>query len=160
MIIVQNDQIFITPPLPGGKAAVISAIHPVVLRINRTRATEPAAITSSDQLSWEISEKPQYQITVSEDGLSAYFTLYRVEKYAWKLVNCPASAKVCVRAEPNYDLLLSKLTVNQIVADLSKSSFIPNLNIPALYAELNNPTYQPVCIAVGKAPLPGKKRAA
>ncbi len=157
MIIVQNDQIFITPPLPGGKAAVISAIHPVVLRINRTRATEPAAITSSDQLSWEISEKPQYQITVSEDGLSAYFTLYRVEKYAWKLVNCPASAKVCVRAEPNYDLLLSKLTVNQIVADLSKSSFIPNLNIPALYAELNNPTYQPVCIAVGKAPLPGKK---
>ncbi|WP_277506104.1 MULTISPECIES: flagellar assembly protein A [unclassified Paenibacillus] len=154
-IIVQNDQIFITPPLPGGKAAVISALHPVVLKINRIRAADPVAITSSDHLSWEISEKPQYQITVSEDGLSAYFTLYRVEKYAWRLVNCPASAEVCVRAEPNYDLLLSRLTVNQILAELSNSSFIPNLNIPALYAELNNPTYLPVCIAVGKPPLPG-----
>ncbi|WP_342563477.1 flagellar assembly protein A [Paenibacillus sp. FSL R7-0345] len=154
-VIVQNDQIFITPPLPGGKAAVISALHPVVLKINRIKVNEPAAITSSVQLSWEISEKPQYQITVSEDGLSAYFTLYRVEKYAWKLVNCPASAQVCVRAEPNYDLLLSRLTVNQILADFSSSSFMPNLNIPALYAELNNPTYLPVCIAVGKPPLPG-----
>lgn len=33
---------------------------------------------------------------------------------------------------------------------------MPNLNIPALYAELNNPTYLPVCIAMGKAPLPGR----
>lgn len=154
-IIVQNDQIFITPPLPGGKAAVISALHPVVLKINRIKAADPVAVTSSDHLSWEISEKPQYQITVSEDGLSAYFTLYRVEKYAWRLVNCPAAAEVCVRAEPNYDVLLSRLTVNQILAEFSKSSFIPNLNISALYAELNNPTYLPVCIAVGKPPLPG-----
>lgn len=155
MIIVQNDQIYITPPLPGGKAAIISAVHPVVLKINRIKVNDPTEVTSTDHLSWEISDKPQYQITISEDQLRAYFTLYRVEKYAWKLVNCPASADVSVRAEPNYDLLLSKLTVEQILADFSKTSFIPNLNIPALYAELNNPTYLPVCIAVGKAPVPG-----
>lgn len=154
-IIVQNDQIFITPPLHGGKAAIISAVHPVVLKVNGEPVIEPAEITSADHLSWEICEKPQYRITISEDKLSAYFTLYRVEKYAWKLVNCPASAEVSVRAEPNCDLLLSKLTVDQILAGFPKKSFIPNLNIPALYAELNNPTYLPVCIAVGQAPVPG-----
>ncbi len=155
IIIVQNDQIFITPPLRGGKAALISAVHPVVLKMDGGKVTEPIRVTSAKHLSWEISEKPQYQITISEDKLRAYFTLYRVEKYAWKLVNCPASAEVSVRAEPDYDLLLSKLTVDQILAGFPKSSFIPNLNIPALYAELNNPTYLPVCIAVGKAPVPG-----
>jgi hypothetical protein len=155
MIIVQNDQIFITPPLPGGRAALISAVHPVVLKINQMKVTDPTEVTSADYLSWEFSEKPLYQITISEDKLRAYFTLYRVEKYAWKLVNCPASADVSVRAEPNYDLLLSKLTVEQILSGFPKSSFMPNLNIPALYAELNNPTYLPICIAVGKAPVPG-----
>lgn len=155
MIIVQNDQIYITPPLHGGKAAMISAVHPVVLKMGGGKVTEPTRVTSTSHLSWEISEKPQYQITISEDKLRAYFTLYRVEKYAWKLVNCPASAEVSVRAEPDYNLLLSKLTVDQILAGFPKSSFIPNLNIPALYAELNNPTYLPVCIAVGKAPVPG-----
>ncbi len=155
IIIVQNDQIFITPPLRGGKAALISAVHPVVLKMDGRKVTEPTRVTSAKHLSWEISEKPQYQITISEDKLRAYFTLYRVEKYAWKLVNCPASSDVSLRAEPDYDLLLSKLTIDQILAGFPKSSFIPNLNIPALYAELNNSTYLPVCIAVGKAPVPG-----
>lgn len=156
IIIVQNNRIFITPPLPGGKPAVISAVHPVILKLNRQTLNEPAEVTSSNHISWEISEKPQYQITVSEDKLRAYFTLYRVEKYAWKLVNCPAGDDIIVRAEPDFGLLLSRLTVDQVIAGFDKSSIIRSLNIPALYAELNNPTYLPVCIASGKSPVPGK----
>lgn len=156
IIIVQSNQIFITPPLPGGKPAVISAVHPVILKLNRQTLNEPAEVTTTDHLSWEISEKPQYQITVSNDKLNAYFTLYRVEKYAWKLVNCPAGDHIIVRAEPDFGLLLSKLTVDQIIAGFEQSSIIRSLNIPALYAELSDPTYLPVCIAAGKAPVPGK----
>ncbi|AIQ21065.1 hypothetical protein H70357_33595 [Paenibacillus sp. FSL H7-0357] len=155
-IIVQNNQIFITPPLPGGKPAVISSVHPVVLNINRKTVTDPTEVTPTDRITWEICEKPQYQITVSEDKLKVYFTLYRAEKYAWKLASSPAAADVTVRAEPNCGLLLSTLTVDQIIAGFKKSSIMRDLNIPALYAELNNPTYLPVCIAEGKAPIPGK----
>ncbi|WP_249901208.1 flagellar assembly protein A [Paenibacillus sp. PK3_47] len=156
IIIVQSDQIFITPPLPGGKPAVISAVHPVILKLNRKALSEPAEVTSTDHISWEISEKPQYQITVSDDRLNAYFTLYRVEKYAWKLVDCPAGDRVTLRAEPDLGRLLSRLTVDQIIAGFEQGSIIRSLNIPALYSELSSPTYLPVCIAAGKAPVPGK----
>lgn len=155
IILVQNNQIFITPPLPGGKPALISAVHPVVLKINWKTVTEPTEVTSADHITWEICEKPQYQITFSPDKLKVYFTLYRAEKYAWDLVNCPASFEAAVRAEPNRAQTLSTLTMEQIIASLDKSLH-RNLNIPAIYTELNNPTYLPVCIAEGKAPLPGK----
>ncbi|OKP68743.1 hypothetical protein A3842_26480 [Paenibacillus sp. P3E] len=155
VIIIQNNQIFITPPLPGGMPAVISAVHPVILKINGQTLTEPTPITSADDLTWEICEKPQYQITVSDDKLKVYFTLYRAERYAWNLVNSPASANVTVRAEMNRDSLLSVLSIAQIMSGLEKSSIVSSLNIPALYEELNNPTYLPVCIAEGKAPVPG-----
>lgn len=157
IILVQNNQIFITPPLPGGKPARISAVHPVVLKINWKTVTEPAEVTTADHITWEICEKPQYQITVSPDKLKVYFTLYRAEKYAWNLVNCPASFEAAVRAEPNRAMLLSTLTIEQIIASLDNRSILRNLNIPALYAELNNPTYHPVCIAEGRAPLPGRQ---
>jgi hypothetical protein len=157
IILVQNNQIFITPPLSGGKPARISAVHPVVLKINWKTVTEPTEVTSADHITWEICEKPQYQITVSPDKLKVHFTLYRAEKYAWNLVNCPASFEAAVRAEPNRAMLLSTLTIEQILSSLDNRSILRNLNIPALYAELNNPTYLPVCIAEGRAPLPGKK---
>ncbi|MNO28353.1 hypothetical protein D3C76_182450 [compost metagenome] len=155
VIIIQNNEIFITPPLPGGKPAVISAVHPVVLKINNQVITGPTQITSADDLTWEICEKPQYQITVSDDKLKVYFTLYRAERYAWSLVNCPASADVTVRAEMNRDTLLSTLSIERIMAGFEKSPIVSSLNIPALYEELNNPTYLPVCIAEGRAPVPG-----
>jgi hypothetical protein len=157
IILVQNNQIFITPPLSGGKPARISAVHPVVLKINWKTVTEPTEVTSADHITWEICEKPQYQITVSPDKLKVHFTLYRAEKYAWNLVNYPASFEAAVRAEPNRAVLLSTLTIEQIIASLNNRFILRNLNIPALYAELNNPTYLPVCIMEGQAPLPGKE---
>ncbi|MBW4082105.1 flagellar assembly protein A [Paenibacillus sp. S150] len=155
VIIIQNNQIFITPPLAGGKPAVISAIHPVVLKNNGHIITGPTPITTADHLTWEICEKPQYQITVSDDKLKVYFTLYRAERYAWNLVNNPASADVTVRAEMNREALLSILSIEQIMAGFEISPIVSSLNIPALYEELSNPTYLPVCIAEGKAPIPG-----
>lgn len=157
IILVQNNQIFITPPLSGGTPARISAVHPVVLKVNCKTVTEPTEVTAADDITWEICEKPQYQITVSPDKLKVYFTLYRAEKYAWNLVNCPAACEAVVRARPNPAALLSTLTIEQIIASLDNRHILRNLNIPALYAELENPTYLPICIAQGRAPLPGKE---
>lgn len=114
-------------------------------------------MTRADYITWEICEKPQYEITVSPDKLKVHFTLYRAEKYAWNLVNCPAAFEAVVRAQPNPAMLLSTLTIEQIIASLDNRFILRNLNIPALYAELENPTYLPVCIAEGRSPLPGKE---
>ncbi|WP_162551147.1 flagellar assembly protein A [Paenibacillus tepidiphilus] len=156
VIIVHNNQICITPPLPAGRPAVISAIHPVILKLKGQTVTAPTEITSADDLTWEIVEKPLYQITVSDDRTRAYFTLYRVEQYAWRLTDCGAANEVTVRAEPDRSALLSTLTVNQVVAALKDSPLLSHLNIPALYSELNQPTYKPICIAEGKPPLQGR----
>ncbi|WNS42488.1 flagellar assembly protein A [Paenibacillus sp. MMS20-IR301] len=156
IILVQNNQVFVTPPLLGGKPARISAVPPVVLKLNWKTITEPTEVTSADHITWEICEKPQYQITVSPDKLKVHSTLYRVEKYAWNLVNCPASFEAAVRAEPNRAMLLSTLTIEKILSALDNPVILRNLNIPALYAELDNPTYLPVCIAEGRAPRPGR----
>lgn len=155
-ILIHDNQIFVTPPLPGGKPARISALHPVLLTVNGHQVIDPTEVNSFDRIAWQICEKPQYQIAISEDRLRAYFILYKTEKYAWKLVNCPASACVTVRAEPDRELVLSTLTVEQIITGFNNNFFIRNLNISALYAELCSPTYLPVCISAGKAPIPGK----
>ncbi|WP_175498836.1 flagellar assembly protein A [Paenibacillus sp. NFR01] len=153
---IRDNRILVTPPLPGGRPAVITAVHPVVLSINGRRISGSAPVLPEDVVSWEISEKPQYEITMPEDRLHVYFTLYRAERYAWKLVDCSAARELRVRAEPDRSSLLSTLTVEQVLAGLGQSSLTRNVSIPALYAELSNPTYQPVCIARGKAPVPGR----
>ncbi|WP_157794064.1 DUF342 domain-containing protein [Paenibacillus donghaensis] len=155
MIVIQNNQIFITSPLSGGKPAVITAIAPVTLKIDQQPVLEPAAVTSVSRLSWAIEEPPQYSISVSEDKLQAFFTLHHKDRFAWRLVDCPAGSHVSVQAEQDSGSLISTLTLEQVIADFEKTSISHTLNIPALYAELSSPTHQPVCIAMGKAPVPG-----
>ncbi|MBW4085422.1 DUF342 domain-containing protein [Paenibacillus sp. S150] len=155
MIIVQNNQLYITSPLPGGEPAVLSAIPPVVLKVNNQLVTEPVQVEASDRISWSIQEEPQYQITVSEDNLKAFFTLNRVGQYAWNLVNSPATPRLALQAEMDRSILLSTLSIEQIIVDFEKKSITQNLNIPAIYAEMNHPTHQPICVAEGKPPVDG-----
>lgn len=55
---------------------MISALLPVLLHVNGQVLTEPSAVTSQDIIEWEIVEPPLYTITVSEDRLLAFFTLF------------------------------------------------------------------------------------
>ncbi|MFF2017946.1 flagellar assembly protein A [Paenibacillus sp. NPDC058177] len=154
IIIIQNNQFFITSPLSGGKPAVVSPVSPVVLRKNRQIITTPTEVLSSDRLEWEIEESAPYEITVSEDKLSAFLTVRRVEQYAWRLKNCAATNNIAVSAEQDKKALLSTLRIEQVLADFDKRSISQNLNIPAIYEELNRPTGRPVRVAEGTAPKP------
>ncbi|NUU60198.1 FapA family protein [Paenibacillus agri] len=154
IIIIQNNQFFITSPLSGGKPAVVSSVPPVVLRKNRQIITTPTEVLSSDRLEWEIEEPAPYEITVSEDKLSAFLTVRRVEQYAWRLKNCAATNNIAVSAEQDKKALLSTLRIEQVLADFDKKSISQNLNIPAIYEELNRPTGRPVRVAEGTAPKP------
>lgn len=155
IIIVQNNQLFITPPLPGGKPAILSAVSPVVLKVNNVQVTGPVQVESADSITWFIQEPPPFEITVSEDRLKAFFTLHHVNQYAWNLVNSPATGNLILKAEIDTSILLSTLSIEQIIADFEKRRISHNLNIPMLYVELNNPTYQPLCVVEGRPPIPG-----
>ncbi|MBW4085425.1 FapA family protein [Paenibacillus sp. S150] len=155
MIIVHNNQIYITSPLPGGEPAVLSAFPPVVLELNQQQVTEPVQVEAADRITWSIQEPPQYRITVSEDKLKAFFTLNRVNQYAWSLADSPASSRLVVRAEMDSSTVQSALSIEQIIADFEKKSITQSLNIPAIYAELKHPTHQPICVAEGKPPVDG-----
>ncbi|MFC3747405.1 flagellar assembly protein A [Paenibacillus sp. GCM10012306] len=154
IIIIQNNQFFITSPLSGGKPAVISPVPPVVLRKNRQIITAPTEVLSSDRLEWEIEEPAPYEITVSEDKLSAFLTLRRLEQYAWRLKDCAATNNIAVSAEQDKKALLSTVRIEQVLADFDKKSISQNLNIPAIYEALNHPTGRPVRVAEGTAPKP------
>ncbi|WP_025706701.1 FapA family protein [Paenibacillus graminis] len=156
IIIVQDNRFYITSPLPGGEPAFLSAVPPVMLELNNQPVAGPVPVVSTDRVTWSIQEPPPYQITVSEDKLQAFFTLNRVEQYEWNLVNTPASSHLAVRAERDPSTLLSTLGIEQIIADFEKKSISQNLNIPAIYAELNHPTHLPVCVAEGTPPAAGE----
>lgn len=154
IIIIQNNQFFITSPLPGGKPAVVSSIAPVVLKKNRQKITGQTEVLSSDRLEWEIEEPAPYDITVSQDRLTAYLTLRRVENFAWRLKNCPATNQIAVRAEQDKNAMLSTLRIEQILADFDKRSISHNLNIPAIYEEMKHPSGRPIRVAEGTPPKP------
>ncbi|WP_042200161.1 DUF342 domain-containing protein [Paenibacillus camerounensis] len=155
MIVVQNNQIYITSPMHGGKPAVLTAHPPLILKLNNELVTGPVEVLATDRISWTVHEPLQYEITVSDDKLKAFLAIERVQQYAWTLVSSPATTELELTARIDRTLLLSTLTIEQIIADFEKRSITRNLNIPVIYAELNNPSHQPVCVAEGKPPVPG-----
>lgn len=154
-IVVQSNQFYVTSPQPGGQPAVISAAPPVILKVNNRLVTEPVQVHAADRITWAIQEPPQFQITVSEDKLRAFLTIDHIQQYFWNLVDVPASSELTVTAEMNSSILLSTLTIEQILTELEKLSIQHNLNIPAIYEELNHPSYQPICVAEGSPPVAG-----
>jgi len=155
-LLVRANKIFVQDPLPGGSPAVISAVLPVVIQVNGQKINIPTEVTSEDLIEWEISEPPLYAITVSEDKLNAYFTLYSSSRYAWKLIDHTAAAWLEVNATMNTGVEVGRLNLNTIISDFEKRSITQNLNISGIHAELQNPTHQPIPVARGKAPIPGE----
>ncbi|MEK5448315.1 DUF342 domain-containing protein [Paenibacillus sp. FSL R7-0331] len=155
MILVQNNQLHITSPLPGGRPAVITARPPLVLKLNNETVSGPAEVLATDRVTWTVQEPPQYEISISDDKLKAFLTLNYVQQYPWNLVNSPATSRLELEARLDRSLLLSTLTIEQIIAVFEKKSMVRSLNIPSIYAELKNPSHQPVCVAEGMPPVPG-----
>lgn len=158
-VLVRAGKIFVQDPLPGGSPAVISAAAPVVVSVNGQAITGPAEVTSLDNIEWSITEPPLYRIHVSEDHLQAFFTLYSTRRYQWKLNDCYSSSMVEVEAAMDTDTVIGLLGLNQVIADFEQRGIMQNLNISGIHAELQNPTYQPITAAKGRAAVPGENAA-
>ncbi|AIQ49022.1 hypothetical protein R70723_26310 [Paenibacillus sp. FSL R7-0273] len=155
-VLVRAGKIFVQDPLPGGSPAVITAAAPVVVLVNGQPVTGPAEVTSLDKIEWSITEPPLYKIHVSEDHLQAFFTLYSTRRYQWKLNDCYSSSMIEVGAAMDTDTVIELLGLNQIIADFEQRGIMQNLNISGIHAELQNPTYQPITAAKGRAAVPGE----
>ncbi|WP_342562679.1 FapA family protein [Paenibacillus sp. FSL R7-0345] len=158
-VLVRAGKIFVQDPLPGGSPAVISAAAPVVVLVNGQQISGPAEVTSLDKIEWSITEPPLYRIHVSEDHLQAFFTLYSTRRYQWKLSDCYSSSMIEVEAAMDTDTVIGLLGLNQIIADFEQRGIMQNLNISGIHAELQNPTYQPITAAKGRAAVPGENAA-
>lgn len=154
-LLVRADKIFVQDPLPGGTPAVISAVLPVHIQVNGLVISMPTEVTSQDTIEWEILEPPLYAITVSEDKLQAFFTLYSTKRYSWKLNDHPPVSWLEVDAGMNAGAVIGNLKLNQIISDFEKRKIVQNLNISGIHGELQNPTYQPIAVAKGRAAVPG-----
>lgn len=155
-VLVRADKIFVQDPLPGGPPAVIMGVLPVKIYVNGEQLTGPAEVTTADTVEWEISEPPLYSITVSEDRLRAFFTLHSTKRFCWKLNDHLSAGMVEVDAVMDTENIVGILGLNQILADFERRGIIQNLNISGIHAELQNPGYQPVTAAKGRAAVPGE----
>lgn len=155
-LLVRSDKIFVQDPLPGGSPAVISGVLPVVIQVNGEKITSPTEVTSEDTIEWEISEPPLYGITVSEDKLWAFFTLYSPKRYAWNLNDHNPVSWLEITATMNTEVEVGHLSLNKVISDFEKKSITQNLNISGIHAELQNPSYQPIPVANGRAAVPGE----
>ncbi|MNC11512.1 hypothetical protein D3C75_592120 [compost metagenome] len=54
------------------------------------------------------------------------------------------------------ETVVELLSLNRIITDFEHRGIIQNLNISGIHAELQNPTYQPITAAKGRAAVPGE----
>ncbi|WP_051330972.1 FapA family protein [Aneurinibacillus terranovensis] len=153
---VKDRRIIIQDPVDGGKLPVISSIAPVKLKINDTEIVSESTITSADRISWEIEEKPLFEIIVSNDKLHAYFHLRSKERFGWKLMNTEPVSKIIIMAEEDRNIVLETVHLTDVASILEQKSIKSNLDLASIQQELISPTYKPIVVAKGKAAVPGK----
>lgn len=96
-----------------------------------------------------------YRVGGSSAG---FFTLHSTKKFSWKLNDHYSAGMVEVDAVMNTENVVGILGLNQIISDFERRGIIQNLNISGIHAELQNPTYQPIPAARGRAAVPGRMR--
>lgn len=74
----------------------------------------------------------------------------------WQLNDCYSSSMIEVDAAMDTDTVVELLGLNQIIGDFEQRGILQNLNISGIHAELQNPSYQPITAAKGRAAVPGE----
>ena len=152
---VKEQSIIVQDPNDGGAFPIISALAPVKLKVNDIEVVTECTVSSSDRIIWEIDVRPLFEINISEDKLSAHFHLKAKERYAWRLVDIEPISNIVITAEEDKNIVLETVQLGDVVTKLEQMSVKSNLDIASIQQELENPTYQTIIIAKGKAPTPG-----
>lgn len=153
---VEQGKITVGNPSNGGKFPAIKATPPVKLMVDGKQITKETKVTSESVINWEIEEKPLFEITVSDDNIEAYLTINRTQRHAWILTEQFPSLNVTLTAEEDLTIVLETLSLQDIITAVENMKIKMNLDVVAIQTEILHPSFRPVTIARGKAPVQGR----
>ncbi|MFS0725955.1 flagellar assembly protein A [Paenibacillus sp. 1P07SE] len=152
---IKDNRIELLPTGEPGEDPFIEAAPPVRLRINGEPLASRCQVQPGDQVEWELEETPQFHIKFSPDRMRAWFVLLANERHRLRLQDTPATAELLVKTERVPYELPKRLTLIDIAPELEQFAMV-KVDYQAIQRELDHPTYQPVLIARGKDPTPGR----
>lgn len=153
---VENGKIIVVNPVNGGKVPTIEARPPVILFVDGQEIRRRTKVSSESVIEWKIAEKPLYEIEVSDDNLTAYLIVHRLKRHAWVLSDHAATLDLTLTAKEDPTIILETLNLQDVLGAIEYMNIKMNLDVAVIQAELFRPTYKPVVIARGKAPVPGQ----
>lgn len=153
---VEQGKIIIGNPSNGGKIPTIEAQLPVILFVDGQEINRRMKISSESVIEWKIEEKPLFEIEVSDDKLTAYLIVHRPQRYAWVLSDNTSTLDLTLTAKEDSAIILETLNLQDILAVVENMNIKMNLDVAVIQTEIIQPTYRPVTIARGKAPVQGQ----
>ncbi|WP_019121854.1 DUF342 domain-containing protein [Brevibacillus massiliensis] len=153
---VEQGKIFVVNPTNGGAFPTIIAEYPVKIHVDGKEIEKPIQVTTESIIDWSIDEKPLYEITVSEDKLESYLTIYAKVRHPWQLNDKPPSVNQIITAKEDKSIIIETLNLQDILSTIDSMNIKMNLDVVAIQREILQPTYKPVVIARGKAPEQGQ----
>lgn len=154
-ITVIHNEIHIENPTNGGMLPVIRPVDPVTITKNGENVRGEIEVSSSDKIEWFVENKPLFEVMVTSDKLQALVQLKSKKRYLWRLKDQQPSCYIELEAVEDHGTILESVSLADIVSSLEKKSIHKNIDFLAIDMELENPTYHPIVVARGKAPIPG-----
>src|SRR5690606_28854858 len=152
---IEHGKIIVKNPLNNGSFPTIYTEPPLKLKIDNQIITTKRIVSEESIIEWYIDEMPLYDITVSDDKLSAFLKINRLERYVWTLLNQEASNHIIVRCEQS-PIVLESLDFEEIMKQIDLLSIKMNIDVACIQKEIIQPSFQPVVIAKGKPPIQGQ----
>ncbi|MEX2415165.1 MAG: FapA family protein [Paenibacillaceae bacterium] len=153
---VEHGKIIVVNPSNGGKVPTINAKPPVKLFVDGNEISKETKISSESEFEWRIEEKPLFEISVSEDKLFAYLTINRIQRHAWSLTDKASALDITLTAKEDSTIILETIDLQTILSVIEDMNIKINLDVASVQTEILQPSYRPVKIARGKAPIHGQ----
>jgi uncharacterized protein (DUF342 family) len=152
---VKDQRIIVKNPVGLGAYPTIKAAERMKLFVNNKDIISETVVTEADSISWEVEERPLFDITISKDKLFAYFHLHSKQRYPWRLVNQEPTKRMTLSMEEDTYIVLETVRLKDVVTILEKMSIVAHIDFASIQQELLHPTHHPVVAARGIEPIPG-----
>lgn len=153
---VEHGKIIVGNPTNGGQFPTIKANSPVKLLVDGQEIRKETKVSSESVVEWKIEENSLFEVSVSEDKLEAYLTINRIQRCAWLLVQKTPSLNVTLTAEEDLNIILEIVNLQDILTRVENMNIKMNLDVAAIQAEILQPSFKPIIIGRGKAPVQGE----
>ncbi|TJY41938.1 DUF342 domain-containing protein [Cohnella pontilimi] len=153
---VEQGKIMVRNPSHGGMISTIRAISPLKLFVDGKMILRETEVYSDSKIEWGFEEKPLFEVSVSEDKIEVYLTIFSKQRYALSLAEMAPSLHATFTAEEDLNRVLEMVDLKAILAAVEKMNIAVDLDMEAIRSEVLQPSFKPIMIARGKAPIQGR----